>query len=530
MMIRKFTADSYYEAFVMAQNELGKDMVVVTTRTIQKKSMLGIYTKEQIELTAAAPRARDEAREKILPAKPMPTEEISSHPQIPRSLAGNLPRRASGPDLPGQTQALDPRPKPFAPPKSSPLPASSRPHPMIPNDPPVDKAAFQLHQAAAQATGTGLRASHGMRPNQEMDQEPTPRKVEDEAKRTRKLQTFLDQIIRQKEETVDLPLPVLPRKPAKSNPPASAPPPQADEQAFEDIRNQISELTKVLQSFQQTSRSAMETSGEGFPAGLNQIKSNLIAMETPCDVLQEIMTSLAEEIPARAQQTYASSRLHAIEWLKSRIKVHCDRSDSPVTTPREILVLLGPTGVGKTTTIAKLAASFALNVVERKSVALLTLDTFRIGAPSQLSQYAQIIEAGMEIILEPKDIPEALDRHEDKEIILVDTAGRCQKNKSELQELKEFLAVLPYSRRYLVLSAVTKFSDMMDTYKRFSSVGFDQLIFTKIDETNSLGPILGVLVKTGIPLAYLTHGQTVPDDFRQGNLEFIVAQMLPEDS
>jgi flagellar biosynthesis protein FlhF len=195
------------------------------------------------------------------------------------------------------------------------------------------------------------------------------------------------------------------------------------------------------------------------------------------------------------------------------------------------LILLGPTGVGKTTTIAKLAANYAFNLENRKKVALFTLDTYRIGAPAQLHQYAEIIEAKLEVLFESGDIVEARKRHVEKDVILVDTAGRCQKNADELRELKDLLSHFPDSKRYLVLSATTKFSDMQENVKRFGEVGFDQLIFTKVDETNSLGPLIALLYSSQKPLAYLTNGQNVPADFLEGSVSFFLDKIFstPED-
>jgi flagellar biosynthesis protein FlhF len=173
------------------------------------------------------------------------------------------------------------------------------------------------------------------------------------------------------------------------------------------------------------------------------------------------------------------------------------------------VALVGATGVGKTTTIAKLAAHYAL--VERRKVALLTIDTYRIAAVEQLKTYSQIIDLPLVVAHHVNEIEPALARFANYDLLLIDTAGRSQHNIPQIQELKPFLEALR-CETHLVLSSSTKESDLMEIVHRFSSARIDRLLFSKLDETSTYGTLLNIADRVGIPLSYLTTGQRVPED------------------
>ncbi len=176
-----------------------------------------------------------------------------------------------------------------------------------------------------------------------------------------------------------------------------------------------------------------------------------------------------------------------------------------------VVALVGPTGVGKTTTIAKIAANYAL--LAKRRVSLLTMDTYRIAAAEQLKTYAEIIGVPLEVVFTPQALREALERHKHSDLILIDTAGRSQHNKMHLAELKAFLDQAQPDEVHLVLSATTKTRDAMEIIDGFAAVlPLNRLIITKLDETSSYGMILNACRHLGQPLAYVTTGQSVPED------------------
>jgi flagellar biosynthesis protein FlhF len=177
---------------------------------------------------------------------------------------------------------------------------------------------------------------------------------------------------------------------------------------------------------------------------------------------------------------------------------------------RHLVALVGPTGVGKTTTIAKLAANYRLR--EKRRVGLITVDTYRIAAVEQLRTYAEIIDLPMEIVATPREMHQALARMADLDLILMDTAGRSPRDEVKIQELKSMLAEAAPDQVHLVLSSVASAGTLSKTAAQFAAVGTTALVLTKLDEATSLGNLLPLLRSSGLPLSYLTHGQNVPDD------------------
>jgi flagellar biosynthesis protein FlhF len=177
-------------------------------------------------------------------------------------------------------------------------------------------------------------------------------------------------------------------------------------------------------------------------------------------------------------------------------------------SPR-LVVLVGPTGVGKTTTIAKLAASFG--VLQKKKVELFTIDSYRIAAIEQLGKYAELMQLPFTVINSREEFKNAVVNSK-SEIIFVDTVGRSQKNNLGLAELRDILdGVKTKLDVHLVLSATTKYRDAIDVVTRFNQLMYTKIIVTKLDETNTIGPLLSVL-GNGTKLSYFTTGQSVPDD------------------
>ena len=178
----------------------------------------------------------------------------------------------------------------------------------------------------------------------------------------------------------------------------------------------------------------------------------------------------------------------------------------------KVVALVGPTGVGKTTTIAKLAANYRLR--ENKSVGLITVDTYRIAAVEQLRTYANIIDLPMEVVSTPREMREAIGRMKSLDLILMDTAGRSPRDQVRIQELKSMLAEANPSEVHVVLSAVSGAKSLTTTAEKFASVGTTGIIVTKLDEATGLGNLLSVRKVSQLPISYLTDGQNVPDDIQ----------------
>lgn len=178
-------------------------------------------------------------------------------------------------------------------------------------------------------------------------------------------------------------------------------------------------------------------------------------------------------------------------------------------TSRSIMALVGPTGVGKTTTIAKLAA---IACKQGARVALITIDTFRIGAVDQLKTYSSIMKIPLRVASSPQELRAAIDEFADRNLILIDTAGRSPRDKARLQEMRKYLTVHPDIETHLCLSATTRDRELHQSIERFGLMPVDRLLFTKLDESVTFGSIVNTQMRETVPLSYFTTGQRVPED------------------
>ncbi len=190
------------------------------------------------------------------------------------------------------------------------------------------------------------------------------------------------------------------------------------------------------------------------------------------------------------------------------------------------ICLIGPTGVGKTTTIAKLAAAFKLR--QRQKVGLITIDTYRIAAVDQLRTYANIIGVPLKVVLTPAELVTAMKEMSDCDTILIDTAGRSQSDQMKLNELSQFVTLAKPTEVHLVLSSTTTQESMEAAIEQFGKIRVDQIIFTKLDEAVSFGVLLNVARTASRALSYLTTGQDVPDNIEVGQPRRLAKLILGE--
>lgn len=192
----------------------------------------------------------------------------------------------------------------------------------------------------------------------------------------------------------------------------------------------------------------------------------------------------------------------------------------------KFIFFIGPTGVGKTTTIAKLASSLKLS--KKAKVALFTADTYRIAAVDQLRSYATILNIPLRVIYSEAEMQDAMEDFKEYDIVLIDTAGRSHKNREQRDDIEKLIYSVPEEQRdiYLVLSATTKYRDLVKITETYSEISKYNLVFTKLDETGCIGNILNVRMLTGAPLSYATFGQNVPDDISKINPQTISKQLL----
>jgi len=309
-----------------------------------------------------------------------------------------------------------------------------------------------------------------------------------------------------------------------------------DNKSLSDLHSEVGELRNLITGLvnglpAQIEKAAQSKSQPIFLPTTNAVASHQSAHNQP---ILDALTKLG--IEAEAAQTishYAASQLNSKQigdpatlnaFFGKTIAelVQTTGEILPELGCKKRLALIGPTGVGKTTTIAKLAAAYLL--MGGKKVAMVTIDTYRIAAVEQLKVYGEIMNLPVEVVISPAQLSEVLQRHSNKDLVLIDTAGRSPKDDVSLNELQDFLAV--DADIHLVLSATTRERDLYETSRRFSALEPKSLLMTKLDECSSLGVLLNVHLRNNCPLSYLANGQKVPEDLVQANAELVSALIL----
>lgn len=242
---------------------------------------------------------------------------------------------------------------------------------------------------------------------------------------------------------------------------------------------------------------------------------------------EKYVNSILEDASKTKKADLPFDYLLANIYQKMVLKFGRSEGITPSEEGPRIVLFIGPTGVGKTTTIAKLAGRYC--VEEKKKVALLTADTYRIAAAEQLRTYANILETPFRIIYTPEELQAAVEDYWDCDFIFIDTAGRSHQNTDQLEKMKEMVAALKRPESYqvfLVLSATTKYRDLQKIADCYGKIADFELIFTKLDETEAVGNLLNMKLYTDAPIAYVTCGQNVPDDMEAFNPQKTVKQIL----
>ena len=236
---------------------------------------------------------------------------------------------------------------------------------------------------------------------------------------------------------------------------------------------------------------------------------------------------IIDEIHRGSKPGYPFDVALANTYQKMILKFGQPECITPAEKGPKVVFFVGPTGVGKTTTIAKIASRF--RVMEKKKVALLTADTYRIAAAEQLRTYANILEVPFRVTYSSEEMGTALKDFKDYDYVLVDTAGHAYQNEEQRNAVRDFIQSVDQMAEkdvYLVLSATTKYRDLLEIAKAYQEVSDYKLIFTKLDETSCLGNLFNLKLFTGVPLSYVTSGQNVPDDIEVFNPQKTVKLLL----
>ena len=487
MNLKTFTAKSMAEALAQVRKDIGADAVVLHTRTFQRGGILGLGARQYVEVTAAS--GKEYGRKQ------------RSNPQRPRTASrsnGPTPsrRQPSAQDTSGENDAQN-------------GPAGD----LIRRTYAAARAEMQRTQDAAQNT------------------------PQDTAQTSAPPQT-----------------PQTPQAPAAPAPQAESTNPNANtsntdpDQIADEMRSVKRMVARMMSQQQQRDTARPDVPDKLFDQYLALLEQE-VAEELAGEVVQQVRGSLSHE-QLQDEQACREAVMHAVaELLPGYEEAQKDAqknaaSDGTAQTsvgavsedagassntndnrPRTI-ALVGPTGVGKTTTIAKLAATLKLK--QEKNVGLITMDTYRIAAVDQLQTYAKIVGVPLHVVSGPEQMRQAIKKCAGCDVVLIDTAGRSQRDDPRLEELRTFLEAAQPHETHLVLSSTCTQRVLEDTIERFSKINTDRIIFTKLDEAVTFGVVLNVLRKVSKQLSYVTTGQEVPHQIEPGRPDRLAALMLGE--
>ncbi|HLD23400.1 MAG TPA: flagellar biosynthesis protein FlhF [Sulfuricurvum sp.] len=241
------------------------------------------------------------------------------------------------------------------------------------------------------------------------------------------------------------------------------------------------------------------------------------------DHLDEIMHLTLEHMPSKMRESSETVKRYFQVLMRKMIPVRMETPPKPGS--KKVIMLVGPTGVGKTTSIAKLAARFSYLLEKKYKVGLVVLDTYRIGAVEQLMQYARMMKLGIETVVDPPEFSSALNALRYSDYILIDTMGSSPYDKGKIEKIYECLRDnnTDYSVDVvLVMPSSIKYEDLKATYENFAPLGIDTMMFTKLDETRGFGNIFSLVYETKVPISYFSVGQEVPEDLVAATSDFLV--------
>lgn len=295
-------------------------------------------------------------------------------------------------------------------------------------------------------------------------------------------------------------------------------PPAKEDQLLKEIR----QMKEMMQRIAAASPDWVGSENEAvMPAVFRPFYDALRQRDVRDELAADIIKQAAGRMDGDVTEDQAKEAVkEVIASMLLRLPVELIRPES------RIVYFVGPTGVGKTTTIAKIAADLKLR--QKKEIALVTSDTYRIAAVEQLRTYASILDVPLEVVFTPMELGKTIERMTDKDVILMDTAGRNFRSEMAVSELHSLFRAEEKKDLFLVLSLSMKYSDMKKVAENFHALGLEKVLFTKADETDTLGSIVNLLHDFPLSLSYITNGQDVPDDIVVADPYWIAEQLVGE--
>ncbi len=465
MIIKKFQGRTKEEALESAKKELGEGIVEMNVKTVKAKGLLGIFMGSKVEVTVA----KEEENERYGFAAQAATQTAAAKTTASVDVAV------------GQGKII-----PMKQPKEAELELA---------DAPVLQEARAMGQTVAEVLAAFPPEAKKQPQPKPVAKQPMEKTIEDELKENPLTEVPTGNVLEKKLDTLQS---LLEKQLSQQEEKA-----QAEQQKEEDKQKAEEEQTRM-----------------NF---LRLLYNKMIDNEVHEKYANEIIDEIEKNCKPDVTLDFMLSEIYQRMILKLG-KAHVIE---PAEKGPKVIFFVGPTGVGKTTTIAKIASTFRIE--QKKKVALLTADTYRIAAAEQLRTYANILEVPFRVVYSAQEITSAIADFNDYDYIIVDTTGHSPNNEAQRESMSELITSVETQAPkeiFLVLSASTKYRDLMkiaDTYKELVDY---KLIFTKLDETSTLGNIYNLKLYTGAALSYVTCGQNVPDDIEYFNPQATVKQLL----
>ncbi|GIN37512.1 flagellar biosynthesis protein FlhF [Heyndrickxia sp. FSL K6-6286] len=295
-------------------------------------------------------------------------------------------------------------------------------------------------------------------------------------------------------------------------------PSQKSLESNKNLHEEINEIKRMVQDITINQPIQMQNYPEPIQIFCEKLYSQ--------DLNMNIIHSLGEELLKQWRSSQVDpSEQEISEWAKKHFTEILSQYDNGGSNVRKKYInLVGPTGVGKTTTLAKIAAGEVIN--NRKKIAFITTDTYRIAAIEQLKTYANLLNVPVEVVYKLEDFQKAVKKYEDYDHVFIDTAGRNYREMKYIEELQNLIDFKQDIETFLTLSMTMKERDIQEIIKNFEILSIDKFIFTKLDETSTYGTIVNIMIQNKKGVAYLTYGQDVPDDVEVGSSQAIIKHLF----
>ncbi len=297
---------------------------------------------------------------------------------------------------------------------------------------------------------------------------------------------------------------------------------------LKEIKSEINKLTdkvKIIQNMFWDEKSPNLSSQ--IPPEFSEIYRLALQSGMNQEHLDSLMQVTLEHMPLKMRENSSTVKRYFQTILRKMVPIR--RESTPGVGTKKVIMLVGPTGVGKTTSIAKLAARYSFLMEKKYKVGLVVLDTYRIGAVEQLMQYARMMKLGIETVVDPPEFSNALESLKYCDYILIDTMGSSPYDKVKIEKIYECLNANNTDYNVdvvLVMPSSIKYEDLKVTYDNFSTLGVDTLMFTKLDETMGFGNIFSLAYETKKPISYFSVGQEVPEDLVCASSDFLIECLL----